>query len=216
MSITKIGSGTLTQNNAANSYTGATMIQEGILNLIMNGNIGVSANSVIGNAASAVQVGSSGTGGSITTFLNFTAGSDTGNYTMSRGVDFTQAPGADNGQAQINFNGDGAGGLNLNTLTLAGDMAFGTRAERITAARSGMTVNITGNITQGAGAATGIILNGYPPDPNVDGHGPGIVRFSNVTRTFTAPITLGMGTVVIDGTVGALAEQSNRHNGDTA
>ena len=202
-SLTKLGASTLTLSNNANSYTGTTSIALGTLVLNMAGDIGVSTNSVIGNAASALVVGTAATNAALTSNFQFVSGSDATNYTMSRGLDFSQ--GTSTAATVLTFASEGAGGANTNTLTLSGAITLGaSRQARFVSQRTGMQINITGAITGAAVLSTG----GFPADPNVDGHGTGSVRFSNLPRTYTGSNLLIMGAIIIDGTVGALATNS--------
>ena len=208
-SLTKAGAGGLTLS-AVNTYTGRTTVREGTLNVVLNGNINVAVNSPLGNTPSGTNVVVGTTTSTSSPILGFIAGSDGANYTFSRLIDSTQGTAQ---TALINFNGDGAGGLNTNTLTLEGDVAalylsqipspalvYSSRQVRISAQRSGMTINITGNMT-GSGQ---LLLGSFPADPNVDGRGQGTIRFSNLERFFTGTPALNFGSVVIDGVVGAV------------
>ena len=85
--LVKLGASTLTLSNNSNSYTGTTSIFAGGITAILNADIPLSTNSVLGNSAAAVQLGTAGT---VTSGLTFNAGSDSANYTMSRGLDLSQ------------------------------------------------------------------------------------------------------------------------------
>jgi len=200
---------TLTLSNNANSYTGTTSVVAGTLAANLNSNISVSTNSVFGNSGSAIILGTSASNaGNNTTGLTLNAGDDSTNYTMSRGIDLSQS--TSTGTASITFAGNGAGSANANKLTLAGDINHGAglRTLVINPGRSGLTIDITGNITQ-TGGTKELRVGNFASNPSAtDGRGIGTVRFSSLSRSFTAPIDIVMGTALIDGTVGALGTSS--------
>ncbi|MEY3898590.1 MAG: hypothetical protein RLZZ214_4112, partial [Verrucomicrobiota bacterium] len=205
--------GTLGLTNHSNSYSGSTSIEHGTLTAVLNGNVAASTNSVFGNSATAIAVGlattASGSNGS--SVLTLTAGSDAANYTISRGMDFSQST-TSTARAALNFNGNSAGASNTNTLTISGPLTFGVRTTQIAAGRGGMTLELTGAITTvGTPGADSIRWNAFPPDPGatiVDGRGAGTIRFSNLARTYSNSQSLAMGTMVIDGVVGAVGTAS--------
>lgn len=205
LGFTKFGPKTLTFTGNSTSYTGPTIIKEGTLAVTLTGDIALSTNSVVGNSATPIVLGTSSTIGAQTNGLQFTAGSDNANYTIARGIDISS--GTSSSAPTVSFTGDGLNGLNTNTVTLAGDIALGSRTAGVRAQRSGITVNITGNVTQASGAGA-FTLNAFPLDPNVDGRGVGTIRFSNSTRNYAASNNLIGGRVVIDGVVGAVGTAS--------
>ncbi len=223
-----IGGGILGLTNNTNSYTGDTIIEHGIVSATLSTDIALSTDSVFGNSGNPIIIGTSFTTDgnvapippaitapalNLTTGLTLVAGSDAGVYTLSRGLDFSQTNST--GASTLSFQGDGAGGVNNNKLTIAGDITLGTgtlagttRTQQIRAFRTGY-INFTGDILQGAGAgASNLNIGTSPQDPNVDGAGSGTTRFSDVSRAYTAPTNLLMGTAIIDGSVPSTATAS--------
>ncbi len=198
---TAVNGGTLKLTNNNNSYTGSTVVEHGIVQAFLTGDILAGSNSVLGNSSTPIVVGTAVTIGlsNTTTQLTFSAaaGLDSTNFTVSRDFDFSQA-GSAIGTSQINFGGDGAGGLNTNTFTLSGTLTTGVRQLVLIAQRAGQTVNVTGAINSGTGS---IRLGSFPLDPNVDGHGNGNVRLSNVARTYTGQTQIVSGSLIVDGVV---------------
>jgi autotransporter-associated beta strand protein len=205
--------GTLTVTNNANSYTGDTIIEHSTLSATLSTDILPSTNSVLGNSANAIVLGTSILNtNNQTAGITFTAGSDTGVYTVSRGIDVSQS--TTTGACTLTLQGNAAGGVNSNKLTLAGPITFGSGAAassnrniNFRAFRTGY-IDITGNITQVSGlGGANFTIGTTPQDPNVDGSGAGTVRFSNLPRTFTASPNLLMGTAIVAGDV--LASPTN-------
>jgi len=202
--------------NLNNSYTGETIVSNGTL--VFRGSVLSGQNSALGNATSAIRVGSPDTlsspgtpdlqhtGGTIA--LRLQASGDASNYEISRGLDFSGNPGtaSENGRAQFTLDGDGAGGFNTNTLTLSGPITLPSSSGRlqILAAREGQTIYFTGNITSPVGAS-GTIFYGAQAfgTPNADGGTNGIYRFSDVARPYTTSQSLTNGTMIIEGSVPA-------------
>jgi autotransporter-associated beta strand protein len=199
-----------------NNYTGETVVSNGTLSF--RGSVLSGQNSALGNATSAIRVGSPDTlnspgvpdlqhtGGTIT--LRLQASGDASNYEISRGVDFSGNPGtaSQNGRAQFTLDADGAGGLNTNTLTLSGPITLpsGNGRLQFLAAREGQTIYFTGNITSPVGA-NGTLFYGAQAfgTPNADGGTNGIYRFSDVARPYSTPQSLTNGTMIIEGSVPA-------------
>ena len=78
--VTKQGAGsTLTLNGTGSTYTSATTVSAGTL--VAGGNVPASANSVFGNASTAINVGNAGTGASDAPTLLIGGG-----YTVGRGI----------------------------------------------------------------------------------------------------------------------------------
>jgi len=215
-----VAGGTLGLTNNTNSYTGDTIIEHGTISATLTTDIALSTDSVLGNSANPIVIGTSFTTDgnvappatvlNLTTGLTFTAGSDAGVYTLARGIDFSQTNST--GASSLTFQGDGAGGPNSNKLTLAGDLTLGTgtlagttRSQQIRAFRTGY-IDITGDITQGSGSGGSTLSIGTTPqDPNVDGAGAGTTRFSDKGRPYTAATNLLMGTVIVAGSVPSTA-----------
>ncbi len=197
--------------NNLNSFSGDFKIEHGTVNATLTAGIPVSGNSVLGNSANPIVVGMDTlgiptTGANAASTLTFTAGNNSDTYVVGRGIDFTQGQpggtGLSSARSIIQIAPDGLNDApNLNTLTLAGPISIDDRLLTFLAPRSGLTFNITGDITgtNSASASLGIILGGNPPSPSVDGRGGGTYRFSNVARPFSASISLNVGTLLIDG-----------------
>jgi hypothetical protein len=202
--------GVLGLTNNLNSFTGDFKIEHGTVNATLTASIPVSGNSVLGNSANPIVVGMDTpgiptTGSNASSTLTFTAGNDTDNYVIERGIDFTQGQpggsGLSTARSIVQIAPDGVNGANLNTLTLAGEIQIDDRLVTFLAPRGGLTLNITGDITgsNGVSPITSMLLGGFPPDPSVDGRGGGTYRFSNLARPFSSSIGLNVGTVLIDG-----------------
>jgi hypothetical protein len=215
--------------NTTSSFTGGVDVGNG--SVFFRGDAPISANSALGNSATAVKVGGasslvgSGTPGfqnNTTAELRLQASDDTTNYTFARDLDFSGSGGnaAATGRVRFGITGDAAGGLNTNTLTVSGNVILpeaetsGARGVEVFAGRQGQTIRFTGGISVGsggvAGGATGTIYwgPGAPGGVTADGRSSGTYRFSDTARTYTNSQNLTNGTFVIEGSVGALGSTS--------
>lgn len=198
--------------NVNNSYTGETIISNGML--VYRGNVLSGQNGGLGNSTTAVKVGSPDSvigsvtlQNSTTAQLRLQASNDTDNYVFERDLDFSGNTGtaAQVGRARFSFEGDGAGGLNTNTLTFTGNVILPSngRGVEFLPVRQGMTIYFENQITSGTGAAGTIFWGPNSPGVGTDGRNNGTIRFSDLARTYTNGQSLTGGTMVIEGTVPA-------------
>jgi fibronectin-binding autotransporter adhesin len=205
--------------NINNSFTGNVEVANGVL--IYRGDVLVNTNGALGNSPEAVKIGNAsshmGTGtpnfqNNTTMELRLQASDDTSNYTFARGMDFsgTSGSGTAGGRARFSFVGDGAGGLNTNTLTISGvvTLASNGRGTEFVVARQGQTMRFTGEILSSAGTKGTVFWGPGSPGSNVDGRNNGTFRFSDVARTYTNSQNLTNGVMVIEGSVGAAGSAS--------
>lgn len=202
--------------NTNNSYTGDTIISNGVL--IFRGSVLSGQNSALGNATSAIKIGSSNSqiGANLQNGTNaqlrLQASSDTEDYVIERGLDFSGNTGtaAENGRARFALDGDGTGGVNTNTLTISGTVTLSSngRGTEFLATRQGQTIRFTGQILSGTGSAGTIYWGPASPGTGTDGRMNGTIRFSDLARTYTNAQNLTGGTIVIEGSVGAVGTAS--------
>lgn len=202
--------------NENNSYTGDTTVANGAI--VYRGNIRKNQNSALGNSASAIRVGTTqthkGTGrqDGNNTQLRLQAGDDTSDYVFERDIDFSQNTGtaAENGRARFAFDGNGTGGLNTNTLTISGNVILGStgRTTEFIAIRQGQTIYFTGDISSGISTQATVFWHPSGPGTATDGRNNGTARLSNRPRTYTNGQNLTGGTMIIEGSVGAVGEDS--------
>ncbi len=209
--------GFLELTNTNNSYTGDTVVSNGVL--VFRGSVLSGQNSALGNATSAVKVGSANTAISTTDIRNNTAtqlrlraSSDTENYVFERDLDFSGNTGTSpqNGRVRFSLDGDGAGGLNTNTLTISGDVTLGSNARSVEflVTREGQTIYFTGQIASGTGGNGTVFWGPGSPGNSTDGRNNGTIRFSDLARTYANGQNITAGTVVIEGSVGAVGTAS--------
>jgi len=212
--ILKTSSNTLALNNTASSYTGATQIQTGSIRYV--GNVGVSANSAFGNAASPIAFGTAGTAGAGTLFISYVGNA---NGTFDRALDMSQAPGLTSGTAGrqtiaidnltnglIPNNGTNTTsflGTNNNTLTLNGAIAIGSSAPATAGRRQQFVAVQVGSRLIVNGLISGTTSGGV--NVNGENRGIGTVQFTNPNNSYTASTTIGNGTLLIGGDVTAAA-----------
>ena len=207
--------------NTNNSFSGQIVIPNGELRY--RGNVLSGQNSALGNSTSAVLLGTpkslsvitnniqgSYNGSSRAQSLRLIASDDASSYVFNRDLDFS---GLNNqttfvgGRSVLQFDGDGAGGVNSNTLTIGGVVTL-TSSNRIAvfgAIRSLMTIYFTNNIQNGTNNGSGGLYWGanFPGGlATSDGSGAGgIIRLSATNRTYTVNNTLTAGTLIIEGSV---------------
>lgn len=148
--LVKDGPGGLTLGSNANTYTGTTTVRDGTLTVTTDAP--VSSNGALGNAASVVQLGDSGTGGSAN--LALLIGDTDGGSTISR-------------QIAVNNFGSTAtlGATNTSgTNTFAGNITLG-RDTTLTAGSDGTvafagTISGTGGLTSTGTATSTTVLGG--------------------------------------------------------
>jgi len=218
LSITKSGAGTQRFSGTANTYTGTTNIQEGVLEVVKLANF--SANSSIGAAASGdIRIGNAGTTGT----LRYTGTGDTTNRTIQIGVgslagDFGGAVIENNGTSgalifsAANFNAAQTGVLSINarTLTLQGS---NTSANEIQGIIRDNTAGATGtgtiNLTK-AGVGTWVLggNNTYTGATNVN---VGTLRINGNQSTAVGAVTVASGaTLGGTGTIGGTVTATGR------
>lgn len=210
--------GYLELTNAASSYTGDTIVSNGIL--IFRGSVLAGQNSALGNSTAPVYVGSADTAISTTTDLRnntptqlrLRASNDTDNYVFERDMDFSTNTGTSpqNGRVRFALDGDSGGGVNTNTLTISGDVTLGSngRSVEFLATREGQTIYFTGGIASGSGGNGTVFWGPGSPGNSTDGRNNGTIRFSDVARTYANGQNLTGGTMVIEGSVGAVGTAS--------
>ncbi|HZR78574.1 MAG TPA: autotransporter-associated beta strand repeat-containing protein, partial [Chthoniobacterales bacterium] len=148
--FTKTGSGTLTLANTANSFTGQLTVQAGKLK-IDNVN-DASTNGELGNNASSVILGSSGTTGT----LEFSGATDSGTKRFTLATGGTGAFQIDSAGTTLTLNGviDGSGALvktGAGTLSLAG---LNTYTGGTTINAGTIAINSASSIGASSGAVT--------------------------------------------------------------
>jgi autotransporter-associated beta strand protein len=211
--------------NPANTFAGTVEVGNGVI--VYRGNVPSAANSALGNSSAAVLLtGPSslvGTGtptfaNNVTAELRLIANDDTSSHTFDRPLDASTSTGtaAQSGRARFSFHGDGgvtagANGLNTNTLTFTGPvtLASNSRGTEFLAGRQGMTIRFTNTINSGTGTAGTIYWGPNAPGAlTADGRTNGIYRFSDLPRSYTNGQNLTHGTMIIEGSVGALNTDS--------
>lgn len=217
INLVSVGSSTvsisqiLDLTNVNNSYTGETVISNGMM--IYRGNVLSGQNGALGNSTSAVKVGSADTyignnlQNSTTSQLRLQALNDTDNYVFERDLDFSGNTGnaTQNGRARFSFEGDGAGSVNTNTLTFKGNVILPSngRGVEFLVVRQGMTIYFENQITSGTGGNGTIYWGPNSPGVGTDGRNNGTIRFSDMARTYANSQSLTGGTMVIEGSVPA-------------
>ena len=195
--------------NAANSYTGPTIISGGRLEVY--GSVTTGANGPLGNATGSITVSdatTSGTTNNVAAELALLSTDSTSSHTFSRGLDFSQGTGSANWRSAFVFNSNTTSAANAtNTLALSGDIALGSRFTQINVQRRGMTLNLSGDITGGSSGTlywnsinAGFSANG--------GANAGVIRLSNRQRTYSKTQFLTNGVLIIEGSVPASASSS--------
>lgn len=197
--------------NINNSYTGETVVANGTL--VFRGSVLSGQNSALGNSTGAIKIGSADTAqgtalqNATLTQLRLQASNDTENYEISRDLDFSGNTGnaTTNGRVRLALDGDGAGGVNTNTLTISGNvtLASNSRGVEFLATRAGQTIRFTGQITSGTGGNGTIFWGPSSPGTATDGRNNGTIRFSDVARTYANGQNLTGGTIIIEGSVAA-------------
>jgi autotransporter-associated beta strand protein len=200
----------LTSSN--NSYTGSTIVRQGALRLnATNNDITSGGNSVLGNSTSPILIGDSGTpsgsNNNPNVSLEFQFTTDSGSATVSRSLDFSQANAAMLGRSRLRVATNSTGGVDTNTLTIAAPVTFGSRQVELFNDRGGQSMVFQGDITTSLGSGftpgsihlTGVVNTA----PDAQGRHGGTFTFSNQNRSFSNQLQLTMGTVVIEGSVGA-------------
>ncbi len=195
--------------NAANSYTGPTIISGGRLEV--SGSVTAGANGPLGNATGSITVSdatTTGTTNNVAAELALLSTDSTSSHTFSRGLDFSQGTGSPNWRSAFVFNSNTtSAGDATNTLTLSGDVALGSRFTQINVQRRGMTLNLTGDITGGSGGT--LYWNSISPGFSVNGGtNAGVIRLSNRPRTYSKTQHLTNGVLIIEGSVPASASSS--------
>jgi autotransporter-associated beta strand protein len=211
--------GTLDLQNTNNSFTGDMGVANGVV--FYRGSVLSGQNSALGNSTNAITIGNSASlVGSGTP--NFTSqptmqllqivSDDTSDYAFTRDLDFSQtsgSPAAMGGRGNFTFNGNGAGGVNLNTLTIGGvvKLASAGRGTEFVAQRQGMTILFTNDIIQGAAPllSSSVLYLGpiSPSATSSDGPVGGNYHFTDMSRSFVSQVWLDNGTLIIDGNVPA-------------
>ncbi len=205
--LTKAGSGALTLTNASSSYTGATAINTGVVDVTTGGALGTSAVTVAGGASlqvtslasnltNTVNLNGSGVGGAGA--LESTAGTNTltGNFTLQSNARIQ----ADTGST-LNLT---TGTLALGTYTLNAGGGGNTSVSRVISGTGGVTKDGTGTLVlSGANSYTGAttINNGTLQ-----------LGASNTLTNTTAVTVAGGATFDVNGktdTIGSLAGAGN-------
>lgn len=192
-----------------------------------DGGLGNSATAVrLGGPASAVGTGTPSFANNLTAELRLQASDDTSNYTFARDLDMSGSGGNAAPTGRVRFgistissiSSNGSGGLNTNTLTVSGNVILpelettAARGVEFFAARQGQTIRFTGGISIAAGG-TGVAGNIHfgpnaPGALTVDGRSHGSYRFSDVARTYTNTQSITNGTIIVEGSVGAVGTNS--------
>lgn len=193
--ITKTATG-VTRLSGANSYTGTTTIRNGTL--LAAGDVAVSTNSPLGNAASAIAL-ADGTSGAAD---NIVLGID-GAFTIARGVTIN----TNNSTGTSTLTAFNAAAT---TATYGGTVTLNRNAI-LANATAGATTLFSGSITDGAGTF-GVTVNG---PGTVEFGGAGVNAYDGVTNvangtlllnrnfggnnTITGPVTVSGGTLRLGG-----------------
>jgi autotransporter-associated beta strand protein len=186
-----------------NTYTGPTTVENGTLQVY--GDLLTSTNGPLGNAGSAISIGTGNSVGGTTALNVFSNG--TVNNTISRALDFsgTNSATSTGGSSNLVYT---AGAANSTVLTVSGNVTLGyKRATAFQAAQVGMGLKFTGLITGALNPSTpngnnvalnlGATFNGTTPG------GTETYEFTNSNNSFSANIALVQGTVLIAGNVPA-------------
>ena len=209
--------------NTNNSFSGQVVVANGELRY--RGNVLSGQNSALGNSTSAVLLGTPQSLSVVTNniqgsynsptrvqSLRLFASDDSSGYVFNRDLDFS---GMNNnavfagGRSTLQFDSDGAGGVNSNTLTIGGvvTLASSNRITQIGAPRTLMTIYFTNNIQNGINSSSSIYWNANflgSAVATVDGSGAGgIIRLSATNRTYNLGNSLTAGTLIIEGSVPA-------------
>ncbi|MFM1770828.1 MAG: hypothetical protein RJA22_3357, partial [Verrucomicrobiota bacterium] len=206
--------------NTGNTFPGNLEVANGVV--VYRGSVVSGQPSALGQSTVPIRVGNSatlvGTGtpsfaGNVTSELRLQAGNDTAAYTFTRDLDFSGASGSSAaiGRARFGIAGDGAGGLNVNVLTVSGTvtLAAGGRGTEFLPARGSQVLYFTGPIVAPAGTAGLVYWNPLGPNAtSVDGVAAGICRFSDLARTYGNSQNLVNGVVIIEGSVGPVGAAS--------
>jgi PEP-CTERM motif len=192
--VLKTGSNTFGLTNTASSYTGTTTLQDGRLNF--TGSVPSGANSVLGNATSAIIVGTAAsTGAQRIQLFGLAAG------TVDRDINATGGTAVASDPSSANRYRIGADITAGGTLTLNGALSYGSstnatltvgRTLELTSVQSNTNLVVNGLISSATGAASSVLING-------GASGVGSVKLANSGNSFTNGITVTQGTLLVGG-----------------
>lgn len=191
--VLKTGANTLVLSNPNNSYTGTTTVQDATLQFA--GSVPVAGNSALGNASTAIMMGTASSTTSQRIQLYGTVdGSD-----ISRAIDATGGTSVATDSTGSNRYRIGANLASGGTLTYSGSVTWGSvgalavgRTLELGAVQLDTTSIFTGLLSTIPGSGGNLLVNG-------GGSGLGSVRLANPGNTFTNGLTVTQGTLLVGG-----------------
>ncbi|MEO5711956.1 MAG: autotransporter-associated beta strand repeat-containing protein [Luteolibacter sp.] len=187
--------------SAANSYSGATVIQSG--EIVTPASVLSGVDGPFGNSTSAIVLGDSTTPAAGNVVLTISAaGATPQDFTFSRNVNSSGTADAA-GRTLIRYQNTTNGALG--TLTFSGSWALSDNLRNygLAATRPGMMVDFTGAIT--GGNTTGVFRI------NADAQSAGRIRLSNSGNTYANRTIVTKGTLLIAGDAGAASGVLGTH-----
>ncbi len=191
--VLKTGASTLVLSNPNNSYTGNTTVQDGRLNFA--GDAPISSDSVLGNSATAILLGTA----SSTTSQRIQLFGTMDGSVVSRAIDATSGTSVATDSANSNRYRIGADLASGGTVTYNGSVTWGSvgalvigRTLELSAVQVDTTSIFTGLLSTTPGSAGNLLVNG-------GASGLGSVRLANPSNTFTNGLTVTQGTLLVGG-----------------
>ncbi len=191
--VFKSGNSTLTLGSTVNSYTGTTTVQDGRLNFA--GDAPLSSDSVLGNSATAILLGTA----SSTTSQRIQLYGTVDGSTFSRAIDATGGTSVATDPASSNRYRIGADIASGGTITYNGNVVWGSvgalaigRTLELGAVQLDTTSVFTGLFSTTTGSGGNLLING-------GASGLGFVSLTNTGNTFTNGLTVTQGTLLVDG-----------------
>ncbi len=191
--VLKTGANTLVLSNPNNSYTGTTTIQDGRLSFA--GDAPISTDSVLGNSATAIILGTA----SSTTSQRIQLYGTVDGSVVSRAIDATGGTSVATDSSSSNRYRIGADIASGGTITYNGNLVWGSvgalaigRTLELSAVQLDTTSVFTGLFSTTTGSGGNLLING-------GASGLGFVSLTNSGNTFTNGITVTQGTLLVGG-----------------
>ena len=197
VALTKAGTGTLVLSNAANTYTGATIIGGGTLQISAPGNLGATATSTltITDTAALALPGSLGAV-SLANVVVLSGGNATLNVGSGTTLNFTQATTAMTGAGGLTITGGGTVNIGGKATTFTGPLTINAGstlqqgiASVLAAAAGTVTVNGTFDLNNFAANVGGLAGSGTVTDTTSSAARILSVGGNNQSTTFSGTIT---------------------------